>query len=329
MVQSLMEEEEEREKHMATSKQVAAVQGTVDQVLSRLTNFSQSQATTNTQLDAALVQVANGQTAMLQAAEVMTASAGQGKRPSGSAIAEPPPKRGNACGAVLPVSAGTTAGGGAASTEIRATVDFHSALVHDWTMPAEMLTATFVSQPLFEQLIELVKLCHVSVGKQGLFVSHACLKVYEEGVTRTAEVVRDGGTAGVINAEKTERMRNVVKNKVKLYIKQIHWLQSLLPRAIKAPDKATFEDMQSFSLSADERTRLTDALNDSADAVGWPPNHPIRTPTKARINTLRTLLGALARRVPTIVTNADIIFGTPPFDKLLATATENVRKKYT
>jgi len=86
--------------------------------------------------------------------------------------------------------------------------------------------------------------------------------------------------------------------------------------------------MQSFSLSADERTRLTDALNDSADAVGWPPNHPIRTPTKARINTLRTLLGALARRVPTIVTNADIIFGTPLFDKLLATATESVRKKY-
>jgi len=179
MVQSLMEEEEEREKHMATSKQVAAVQGTVDQVISLLTNFSQSQATTNTQLDAALVQVANGQTAMFQAAEVMTASAGQGKRPSGSVIAEPPPKRGKPCGAVLPVSAGRTAGGGAASTEIWATVDLHSALVHDWTMPVEMLTATFVSQPLFEQLIELVKLCHVSVGKQGLFVSHACLKVYE------------------------------------------------------------------------------------------------------------------------------------------------------
>lgn len=35
-------------------------------------------------------------------------------------------------------------------------------------------------------------------------------------MTRTAEVVRDGGTAGVINVEKTERMRNVVKNKVKL-----------------------------------------------------------------------------------------------------------------
>jgi len=38
-----------------------------------------------------------------------------------------------------------------------------------------MLTSTLVSQPLFELLTDLVKMCHVSVGEQGLSGSHACL----------------------------------------------------------------------------------------------------------------------------------------------------------
>jgi len=196
-------------------------------------------------------------------------------------------------------------------------------------MPSVVLTSTLVLEPLFEQLTELVKMCHVSVGQQGLCGSCTCLKVYEEDVLRTVEVLQDGNAAGVINAEKTEQMRNVVRNKVTLYIKQLHWLQSLLPTVIKTPEKATSENLRSFVLSQTERAMLTETRIEGADMVRWPSNHPIRTPSKARINTLRTLLGAMVRHVPAVVTITDIILNTTHFDRLLAKATQNVRKKYT
>jgi len=328
MVQSLMEEEAERDRIMATSKQVEAVQGTVDDVLIRLQSFSESQSVANTRLDAAFVQVTNRQTAVFGAAATMAASAGQSKRPSGPATAERATKRGKTGVPVLPASVDGAVSGEAAAKDSVSNAAYYVALVHDWTLPAEMLTATLVSQPLFEQLTELVKMCHVSVGEQGLFGSYACLQVSEEGLVRNTEVVHSGRKAAAINAQKTEQMRNVVKNKVKLYVKQLHWLYGLVPTAIKAPDEATFERLRSFSLWASERTLLTVALNKGADVVGWPPNHPIRTPARARVNTLRTLLSSMARHVPTVVTNADVILRTPPFDKLLAMATENVRKKY-
>lgn len=142
-------------------------------------------------------------------------------------------------------------------------------------------------------------------------------------------MLQDGKAAGVINAEKTEKMRNVVRNKVKLYIKQLHWLQGLLPTVIKTPEEATSENLRSFVMSQTERAMLTETRIEGADVVGWPSNHPIRTPSKARINTLRTLLGAMVRHVPAVVTSADIILNTTYFDRLLAKETENVRKKYT
>jgi len=328
MVQSLMEEEAERDRIMATSKQVEAVQGTVDDVLIRLQSFSESQAVANARLDAAFVQVTNRQTAVFGAAATMTASEGQSKRPSGPATAERATKRGKTGVPVLPPSVDGAVSGEAAAEDSVSNAAYYVALVHDWTLPAEMLTATLVSQPLFEQLTELVKMCHVLVGEQGLFGTYACLQVYEEGLVRNTEVVHSGRKAAAINAEKTEQMRNVVKNKVKLYVKQQNWLYGLVPTAIEAPDEATFERLRSFALSASERAVLTVALNKGADVVGWPPNHPIRTPARARINTLRTLLSSMARHVPNVVTNADVILRTPPFDKLLAMATKNVRKKY-
>jgi len=104
MLQSLLEEETEREKNVATSQQVAAAQGTVYKVLTRLDSFFQSQAVANTQLYGSFVEVVNDQTAKMDAAATISASAGRCKRPSGPPDIEQQPKRGKAGSLMLPAA---------------------------------------------------------------------------------------------------------------------------------------------------------------------------------------------------------------------------------
>lgn len=325
MMQSLLEEDAERERVMATSKQVAEVKESVTQVLTRLGNFAESQAAANTRLDEAFVGVLNGQTAVIAAASAINSSVGAGKRPSGGV--QPPPKKSKSGGvAALPPSSGT-AGVNSAAQGGGESVEYHCALVHNWSMPPEMLTATFLSQPLLKQLTEMVRMCHVSADHPGVFGSYGCLRLYEEGLERTAKVIRDGGTTGVIHAAKTEKMRNVVKNKADHWLKQLYWLHGLLPGALKPAAEATFEEMQTFTLSADDCEVILRTIRDGADLVGWPAGHAIRSQTKARVSTLRKLLSAMAARVK-VESNVGVILTVSPFDELLRVTTENVRKKY-
>jgi len=104
MVQSLLEEDTEREKNMATSQQVAAAQGTVYKELIQLDSFSQSQAVANTRLYGSFVQVVNDQTATMDAAETISASAGRCKRPSGPPAIGQQPNRGKAGSLMLPAA---------------------------------------------------------------------------------------------------------------------------------------------------------------------------------------------------------------------------------
>lgn len=335
MVQTLLQEESEREaerkRAMASAAQVSIVQSTVSQVLTKLDSFSQSQAAANARLDGAFVGVVNGQTAVMAAAADISSSLRAGKRPNGavklpSGPTKPPSKKTKSGGTPTPPSLASGTGGQLAAAETR--VDYHCALVHDWTLPAEMLASAFVSQPLFKQLTEMVRSCHVSVDHPGLFGSYACLRVYEEGVERTAKVLSEGGTAGTINAAKTEKMKNVVKNKADHWLKQLFWLHGLLPTVLNEPAQATFERMQEFKLTDADCTTLANTIRERADEVGWPSTHPIRTKTKARVSTLRKLLGAMAGTMK-VESNVSVILTTAPFDGLLAAATENVRKKYT
>lgn len=330
MLQSMLEEEAQQDP-AATSQQVADVQSGVSEVLTRLKSLSQSQSVANARLDGAFVGVVNGQTAVMAAAAEITASLHAGKRPSGTS--KPPSKKAKTGGASAPKhagAAGKVAGGGAMAVEAQADprYDYFSALVHDCRVPVEMMTAVFVSQPLFKQLAAMVRMCHVSVDHPGLFGSYACHLVYEEGIVRTAKVVEEGGKAGPTHDAKTSKMKNVVRNKADHWLKQLYWLHGVLPMALKPAEKATYEEMQKFKFSEADCTLLTNTIKKCADAVGWPPSHPIRIHTKARVSTLRQLLGAMTGRIK-VESNVGVILGTAPFDELLAVATENVRKKYT
>lgn len=324
MVQSMIEEEAERERRLASTEQVADVQNTVGKVLSRLENFAQSQAAANSRLDDAFVGVVNGQTAVMAAAAAINSSLANGKRPTDGS--KPPAKKAKARDAPAPPPTRATDGGADAAV-VEGTKDYHCPLVHDWAMPPEMLTAVFPSQPLMRQLLAMVRMCHVSVDHPGLFGSYACLRLYEEGLVQTAKVLRGGGTTGVINAAKTEKMRNVIKNKADLWLRQIYWLHGVLPTALKPPEAATYVQMQEVKFSDADCAHLMTTIKEGADAVGWPATHPVRTQTKARVTTLRKLLSAMASRTR-VESNVSVIMTTSPFDQLLAVATENMREKY-
>lgn len=325
MVQSMLEEEAERERRLASSEQVAQVQDTVGKVLSRLDNFAQSQAAANSRLDSAFVGVVNGQTAVMAAAAAVNSTLGTGKRPADGSRS-PSAKKAKASGAPVPSLTRAPGGGSHPAVEEKAK-DYQCPLVHSWAMPPEMLTTVFPSQPLLKQLTAMLRMCHVSVDHPGLFGSYACLRLYEEGLVKTAKVVDDGGTAGAVNTAKTEKMRNVVKNKADLWLRQIYWLHGVVPTALKPPERATFDQMQEMKLSDADCAALMRTIKDNADEVGWPVAHPVRTETKARVSTLRKLLSAMASRTK-VESNVSVILTTAPFDKLLEVATENMRKKY-
>lgn len=327
LVQSVIQENADMEGRLASSQQAAELQDSVGKVMTRLDGFAQSQAAANSRLDGAFVGVVNGQTAVMAAAAALTSAMGTAKRPS-RAIDPPSKRRWAKAGRVTERPPASMRGENPASAVATATKDYHSPLVHDWSMPPEMLTAVFASQSLLMQLTAMVRMCHVSVDHPGLLGSYACLRMYEEGFVETDKVERDGGKSGTINNAKTEKMRNVVQNKADLWIRQIYWLHGVLPAVLNLPEHATYENMQAVKLSEADCTLLMKKIMDGADVAGWPASYAVRSRTKARVSSLRKLLSAMAARVK-VESNVSVILSTHPFDELLDAATRNVREKYT
>jgi len=221
-------------------------------------------------------------------------------------------------------------GGGAASAKVlspRATPTYYYDVVHNITIPPEMVTDTLKSEPLFNQLRTLLTLCHVSTGNQGLFGSLAVNGLYQDGVKRTKEMRSRGGVTGTINAAKTVRMTNIVKNKVTLYLRQLYWMHSVVPTVIKQPHAASFDNMKSAELGEDEQKALAEALRRIADEDVLAPNHALRDPIKATSSVLRDQLKKMSGR-PGTTGPINVILSSSPFRELLAEAEKNVKAKY-
>jgi len=221
-------------------------------------------------------------------------------------------------------------GGGAASAKVlspRATPTYYYDVVHNITIPPEMVTDTLKSEPLFNQLRTLLTLCHVSTGHQGLFGSLAVNGLYQDGVKRTKEMRSRGGVTGTINAAKTVRMTNIVKNKVVLYLRQLCWMHSVVPTVIKQPHAASFDNMKSAELGEDDQKALAEALRRIADEYVLAPNHALRDPIKATSSLLRDQLKKMSGR-PGTPGPMSVILSSSPFRELLAEAEKNVKAKY-
>jgi len=204
---------------------------------------------------------------------------------------------------------------------------YYHAVVHDMTIPVEMVTDTLDTEPLFDQLDKMLRLCHVTAGHQGLFGSLVVHGMYLAGVKKTEDVRNRGGAAATINAAKTVRMKNIIKNKVHLYLRQMCWMHSVVPHLLKPPQEASFDVMSSAEVGQHEREALALALRGIADEFVLPPNHPLRNPIRATASILRNQLNKMSGRpgTPSLIAT---LLASSPFRELLAEAENNVKARY-
>jgi len=316
MVQAMAEQEDQASRALATAEQVAVVQGTLNDVTRRLEAHAQSQAAANVRADTAF--------AALSHASAATARSPQ---PTARLVT---PRQASRTGGLVPAAASrhsAAAADVAAAAAPAVVVAYHSPLVRDWALPVEMMTSRMDAKPLFQQLSAMVRLCHVSVGKPGLFGSIACNELYLEGVALSKAEGLDGRAGGGENKVKTEKMNNIVKNKAKRYLKELHWLHGHLPHLFRPPADASFENMADVNIEGTDYTALAAALNLEADALGLPADHDIRHPTQARSNTLRGVISAKVGRTGKACSVEEIL-SSSPFQELLAQAQKNIKNKY-
>ena len=197
------------------------------------------------------------------------------------------------------------------------------------TIPPEMVTASRDTEPLFDQLGTMLKMCHVTTGHPGLFGSIAVHRMYLEGVQNTKAMRKRGGATAEVNQAKTTRLSNIVKNKVCLYMRQLYWMHSVIPTIIKLPPAASFEAMQSTKVEDDERPVLTAALCQAADDFVFPATHPLHDPIKATASILRQVLNKMALAGhPGAPRSTASMLASCPFRELLAEADKNVKERY-
>jgi len=335
MLQSMAAEQDQRVKGLATSVELDVVKGMVSKLTKGVTASAQSAAASAGRVDGALAQLVSAKTTLTAAAATITAAlpvvGGTERRASkrarlmggpAASLDEQRPGGGGSDGRRAG-GAGVAAHGPAASEKH----EYFHALVHNMAMPPEMLTGKMPSESLFTMLEKMVRACHITAGQPGIFGSLAVHQLYRDGVERTEQVLRKGGATGMVNAAKSELMSNVIKNKVKLYLRQLNWMHAVLPDVLQLPGSASYENMQKAELNSTQRAKLKTALRQLADEYRLPADHPLREPITAKAHHLRKQVNNMSGRPGTPSAMSEVL-ATSPFCELLAAATENMKKKY-
>jgi len=276
MLQALAEEQDQASRALATVEQMAVVQGTLNDVTRRQEALAQSQAAANVRADTAFAALSHAQSATVRSPQ-----------PIARLVT---PRQASRTGGFAPAAASrhsAAAADAAAAAAPAVVVAYHSPLVRDWALTVEMMTSRMDARPLFQRLSAMLWLCHVFVGKPGLFGSVACNELYLGGVSLTKAEGLDGRAGGGEKKVETEKMNNIDKSKAKRYLKELHWLQGNLPHLFRPPAEAKFENIADVNIESTDYTALAAALNLEAEALGFPADHDIRHPTQARSKTLR------------------------------------------
>jgi len=250
LVQAMLEEEAERFDTMATAAGLADVKDLLHKVYARVDSHANSQAAANSRTDTALGSVLKGQADVIAASLSVAVPKSALRRPAGVHV-DRQTKRAKGSGTVLKPVMDATVGGSVvfapASDTERPVRGLKYSLVDDSGMPVEMMSQRFITEPLFLQLANLVRMWHVSFDHPGIFGSFACSQLHEIGLERSTDVLSQGGAAAEANAVRTEGMRGVMKNKAKKYVVMMGWLHGVIPEVFRPPHEASFAEMQTFS----------------------------------------------------------------------------------
>jgi len=329
----MLEEEAERFDTMAFAAGLADVKDLFQTVYARVDSHANSQAAANSRTDTALGSVLKGQADVVAASLSAAVPKSSLRRPAGVHVGRQT-KRAKGNGAVLNPAMKAAVGGAVVSAPASDTERLVSglkySLVDDWGMPVEMVSQRFITEPLFLQLANLVRMCYVSVDHPGIVGSFACAQLYEIGLERSTNVLSQGGAAAAANAVKTDRMRGIIKNNAKEYIVMMGWLHGVIPEVFRPPHEASYAEEQYFSFDESNHCPLLlAAINSDSDDLGWATDRTVRRPTAARINKLHSLVQSKGKQGGGGAhTTAAGILDSSPFKELFAMGLKIVEAKY-
>jgi len=219
---------------------------------------------------------------------------------------------------------GATTAGAASAANV-----FKPPLGSDKSFPPEMMSQRFRTEPLAQQLSSFVKIRHVSVGYPGIVGSFVRADLDEKSLVLLKDVASIEGVVRAVNATKTEKMRGIIKDQAKKYVKKMGWLHGIKPEAFEQPVEATYECRHLFFLSDDDCALLSSAVKGDADELNWAANYSIRVLTAVRINQLHNLVQSKGKRGGGGVgTTAAGVLASSPLKELHAAARENMEEKY-
>lgn len=204
----------------------------------------------------------------------------------------------------------------------------HRDMLYSATMEPELITEKMKSQPLLDQLQWTLHKAHVSAETPGIFGCFVIKGLYDQASRTAVATQTAGGQVEKINQEKKERLNNIINNKADTYVRQLFWLNGIVPKVLALPaEQATAEAMKGVTLTMEDRAAVTAAIKKKTVMLHYAPSHAIFTPAKARMSHLRDMLGTLATDHGR-QSNVEAILRTPAFAGRLTEATKRIAPRY-
>ena len=256
---------------------------------------------------------------------------GPDQRVTPQALVNRPRKRGKTAGAppfpniMASSSAGNTgsSGGGltAAAGSTTGQTPFYLELLHGVGMKRELITATIKRTGFMSQLTYIVRLCHVSAGKPGVFGTLVMRGLYTQALCKARDAADEGRPVALINIKKAEKVKSIAENKAKDYWCVANWLYLVAPEVmVESATESTASKLGSTNW--DIQAKVNAGISAHAS-----PTHALRDGKKAKYGLLRTFTSGLAT-LKVLDDGVEVILSRSPFKERLAQAKRNIGETY-
>lgn len=130
-----------------------------------------------------------------------------------------------------------------------------------------------------------------------------------------------------MNKEKEGKINKFINNEADNYVRQLYWLHKVIADVILTHvAEATAEKMKQFALSDVMRLSVIKAIKPDAQKSGYSLEHPIITPSKARMSMLRDLLHTRSVQHAAL-SNVEDMLCSQPFAARLIEASKRIRPR--
>jgi len=211
---------------------------------------------------------------------------GPDQRVTPQALVNRPRKRGKTAGAppfpniMAFSSAGNTgsSGGGltAAAGKTTGQTSFYLELLHGVGMEPELITATMKRTGFMSQLVYVVRLCHLSARKPGVFGTLVVRGLNTQALCKARDAAEEVRPVAQINIKKAEMVESIAENKTEDYLRVANWLYMVAPEVMgESVTEATASKLGSTNWDIQAKVNAGISVHAS-------PTHALRDGKKAK-----------------------------------------------